>query len=98
MRIETLSENEADARRWDAWVAPRTRTVTDLFAWRRVVREAYGLRSHLLLAVDDAARARGALALYEVRHPLLGHYLATAPFANDGGLHYDDVGARDLLL
>jgi FemAB-related protein (PEP-CTERM system-associated) len=96
MRIEALSDDEA--ARWDAWVAPRTRTVTDLFAWRRVVREAYGLQAHLLIAVDDAGRTRGALGLYEVRHPLLGHYLATAPFANDGGLHYDDAGARDLLL
>lgn len=97
MRIERLDGDE-DGRCWDAWVAPRTGTVTDLFAWRLVVREAYGLRSHLLLAVDDQDRARGALALYEVRHPLFGHYLTTAPFANDGGLHHDDAHARDLLL
>jgi FemAB-related protein (PEP-CTERM system-associated) len=96
MRIETVTDG--DAARWDAWIAPRTRTVTDLSAWRRVVREAYGLGSHFLLAVDDGGHIRGALALYEVRHPLLGHYLATAPFANDGGLHYDDPGARDALL
>ena len=52
MRIETLNRDE-DGRRWDAWVAPRTRTVTDLYAWRVVVRETYGLGSHFLLAVDD---------------------------------------------
>ncbi|HXJ84525.1 MAG TPA: FemAB family XrtA/PEP-CTERM system-associated protein [Candidatus Methylomirabilis sp.] len=92
-----MSDDEG-ARRWDAWVAPRTRTVTDLFAWRHVVRDAYGLGSHLLVAVDDEGRTRGSLGLYEVRHPLFGHYLVTAPFANDGGLHYDDPSARDLLL
>lgn len=97
MRVETLDYDEG-ARRWDAWVAPRTRTVTDLSAWGAVVREAYGLGSHLLVAVDEEGRTRGALALYEVRHPLFGHYLATAPFANDGGLHYDDPRARDVLL
>lgn len=97
MRIERLEDDEG-GRRWDAWVAPRTRTVTDLFAWRAVVREAYGLGSHFFVAVDDEGRTRGGLALYEVRHPLLGHYLATAAFANDGGLYYDDARARDLLL
>jgi FemAB-related protein (PEP-CTERM system-associated) len=97
MHIERLNEHDGGAR-WDAWVAPRTRTVTDLFAWRVVVREAYGVGSHFLLALDSAGETRGALALYEVRHPLFGHYLATAPFANDGGLHHDDVRARDLLL
>lgn len=97
MRIERLDGDEEGAR-WDAWVAPRTQTVTDLFAWRVVVREAYGLGSDFLVAVDDEGRTRGALALYEVRHPLFGHYLATAAFANDGGLHHDDAHARDLLL
>jgi FemAB-related protein (PEP-CTERM system-associated) len=97
MRIETLNEDD-DGRRWDAWVAPRTHTVTDLYAWRTVVREAYSLRSDHLLALDDDDQPRGALAVYEVRHPLFGHHLTTAPFANDGGLHYEDVRARDLLL
>jgi FemAB-related protein (PEP-CTERM system-associated) len=97
MRIERLDSDD-DGPRWDAWVAPRTCTVTDLFAWRSVVREAYGLRPHLLVAVDGAGCTRGGLAVYEVRHPLFGHYLATAPFANDGGLLHEDARARDLLL
>src|SRR5207247_7325781 len=67
-------------------------------ARRVVVREAYGMRSDFVLAVDDDGRTRGALALYEVRHPLFGRYLTTAPFANDGGLLYDDARARDALL
>ena len=95
MRIAVI--DDADAARWDAYVAPRTSTVTDLYAWRRVVRRAYGMRSHLLVAEEGAAIA-GALALFEVRHPLLGHYLATAPFGNDGGLHHDVPEARARLL
>src|SRR5207249_3498170 len=97
VRIESLDEDEG-GRRWDAWVAPRARTVTDLFAWRLVVREAYGVGAHFLVAVDGKGETRGALALYEVRHPLFGHYLATAPFANDGRPYYDDARARALLL
>src|SRR6185295_9599367 len=95
MRITAI--DDADAARWDAYVGPRTGTVTDLYAWRRVVRRAYGMRSHYLAAREGAALT-GALALFEVRHPLLGHYLATAPFGNDGGFHHDGPEARARLL
>ena len=97
MRVERLMENEGGAI-WDAWVAPRTHTVTDLFAWSAVVREAYGMKAYLMIARNEEGQIRGALSLYEVRHSLLGHYLTTAPFGNDGGLLYDDLRARDVLL
>jgi FemAB-related protein (PEP-CTERM system-associated) len=97
MRIERVID-DAGGERWDAWVRPRTQTVTDLYAWSSIVRETYGVRSDLLLALDEAGEIRGALSLYEVRHRLLGHFLLTAPFANDGGLHFDTFEARDLLV
>ena len=95
MRIAKLND-ERDGERWDAYVAPRAWTITDLFAWRRVVHEAYGLRSHFLGAFRGAELV-GVLGLFEVKHPLLGHYLATAPFGNDGGLHGDCPQAIELL-
>ena len=85
------------ASRWDAYVLPRTTTVTDLFAWRTIVHDAYRMRAHFL-AAEEGERLVGTLGLYEIRHPLFGHYLATAPFGNDGGLHADDVPVRDALL
>ena len=96
MRIIYISEGEDEAR-WDAYVGPRTTTVTDLSAWRRVAQEAYGLRS-LFLAAAEGDRLVGCLGLFEVRHPVFGHYLATAAFGNDGGFHFDDEAARDALL
>lgn len=95
MRIDTLTD--ADARRWDAYVEPRTWTVTDMFAWRLVAKDAYGIRSHFLLAVDGKT-SRGALALFEIKHAVFGHYLATSLFGTDGGFHYDDDASRDALL
>lgn len=89
--------DDRDARRWDGYVGPRTSSATDLFAWRRVVQDAYGLRSHFLAAIDDA-RVLGALGLFEIRHPIFGHYLTTAVFANDGGLYFDDEAAKDALV
>jgi FemAB-related protein (PEP-CTERM system-associated) len=86
-----------DAHEWDAYVEPRTGTVTDLFAWREIVREVYGVRSYFLAAMGDAGIA-GTLGLFEIKHPIFGHYVATAVFGNDGGFHFDDGPARDALL
>jgi len=95
MRIARM--DEADAQRWDEYVAPRTGTVTDLYAWRRVVQQAYGIRAHFLAAFD-ADRIVGTLGLFEITHPIFGHYLSTVVFGNDGGLHYDTPEARDALV
>lgn len=88
---------EADAGLWDAYVESRTATVTDLSAWSLVIAEAYGIRSHLLVA-RAGAEIVGVLGLHEIRHPVFGHYLTTAAFGNDGGFHYDRAAARDALL
>jgi FemAB-related protein (PEP-CTERM system-associated) len=96
MRVACLGEAEGAA--WDLYVGPRASAVSDLFLWGRVVREAYSMNSHFLLATGDDGRARGALALYESAHPVFGRYLATAAFGNDGGFFHDDDEARDALL
>lgn len=96
MRITHLGEGE-DARSWDEYVGPRTGTVTDLSAWRRVVRDAYGMRSHFLAALEGD-RIVGTLGLFEIKHAIFGHYLTTAVFGNDGGFHFDNPAARDSLV
>lgn len=96
MRVVHIGEGE-DATRWDAYVGPRTAVAIDLFAWRLVVRDAYGLRSHFL-AATEGAHIVGTLGLFEIEHPLFGHYLTTAVFGNDGGFHFDDFRARDALV
>jgi FemAB-related protein (PEP-CTERM system-associated) len=96
MRIAYVGEGD-DLARWDDYVGPRTGTVTDLAGWRLLVRDAYGIVAHFLVALDDE-RCVGALGLYEIRHPIFGHYLTTAVFGNDGGLHFEDAAARDALI
>jgi FemAB-related protein (PEP-CTERM system-associated) len=95
MRVEYLTDS--DGPRWDAYVEPRAVAITDLFGWRLVVREAYGIQSHFL-AATDAGRIVGTLALFEIRHPVFGHYLATALFGSDGGLYVDSESARGALV
>lgn len=96
LRIAHLGEGE-DALQWDRYVGPRTGTVTDLSVWRRVVRDAYGIRSHFLAAIAED-QIVGALGLFEIAHPIFGHYLTTAVFGNDGGFFSDSPEAQDALL
>lgn len=95
MRVIQIG-NGADEQRWDLYVGARTTSVLDLSAWRRIVRRVYGIESHFLAALESD-RLVGALGLFEVKHPLLGHYLATAAFGNDGGLYFDDAAAQKAL-
>ncbi len=82
---------------WDEYVRSRTLTVTDLTGWRHVLRQVYGLPSHFFVAFDGDAVV-GAMGLFEVKHPLFGHYLTTAAFSNDGGLYCDGPDVRELLV
>lgn len=82
---------------WNEYVEPRASSVTELFAWRRVVKETYNIASHFIAVVDDGSFI-GALGLFEIRHPLFGHYLTTAAFSTDGGFYSDNTEASDLLV
>jgi len=95
MRVSEVGAE--DERAVDAFIAARAASPTDLPAWRRVVRDAYGITSRVLVA-RDGENIAGALTLFEIRHPAFGRYLTTAPFGNDGGLHADDAAARAVLL
>jgi FemAB-related protein (PEP-CTERM system-associated) len=82
---------------WERFVAPRASTVMELPGWSRVVREAYGLRP-LVLAAFRSGNIVGVLSMAEIRHPIFGHYLSTAPFGTDGGLIADDPEIEAALL
>ncbi len=90
-------ETPEDERLWRTEVEPRATSVAETLAWRSVLRDAYGIRGHLFAALENGA-CTGALGLYEIRHPLFGHYLTTAPFATDGGFFANTPAARARLL
>lgn len=96
MEIVTL-DSENQSADWDEYVLSKTSVVTDLWAWRHVLREAYGISSCFLAAKSEQG-VQGTLGLYEIRHPIFGHYLVTAPFGNDGGFHFDTLAAKSGLL
>ena len=68
-----------------------------LDSWMNFINDMYGHPIHRFVALDGD-QPLGALSLLEVKHPIFGHYLATAPFGSYGGFTYENTEARDLLL
>lgn len=83
-RVLPLTPELAPA--WDALLAAAPEaTLAQDRRWARVVQEAYGHRSHALIALDGE-QAVGLLPLVEVRGWPLGHSLVSSPFLTFGGL------------
>ena len=72
-------------------------TFTALDTWSRLVEQTYSHNIYRFEAIEDD-KVTGILVLTEVRHPVFGHYLATAPFGSYGGFAYSSLSARDGLL
>ncbi|HCK66968.1 MAG TPA: hypothetical protein DHW49_11950 [Anaerolineae bacterium] len=68
-----------------------------LDSWMNFVHEMYGHKIHRFIA-EANNQIVGALSLAEIKHPVFGHYLATAPFGNYGGFAFENESARDELL
>jgi FemAB-related protein (PEP-CTERM system-associated) len=68
-----------------------------LDAWSELAHRMYGYTAHRFAALDDE-KPMGALNLVEIKHPVFGHYLTTAPYGSYGGFAYENTEARDLLL
>ena len=82
---------------WDRFVnASADSTVCHLFGWKQVMTKVLGHRCHYLAAVDDTGAWRGILPLVHVKS-LLGNYLISMPFLNDGGPVGDADAQRALV-
>ncbi len=74
---------------------PATFTVLD--SWTSLGQRAYGFPVYRL-ETEQESGVNGILSLMEIKHPLLGHYLVTAPFGSYGGFAFTSSEARDALL
>ena len=82
---------------WDEFVAAAAgSTFAHRSGWRRVVEAVFGHECAYLVAEDDTGAWRGVLPLVHVRG-LLGHFVLSVPFLNDGGPIGDDA-ARTALV
>ena len=79
-----------DSEQWDRFVATAAgSTFSHLAGWKEIMTRVLGHECLYLAAVDDAGSWQGILPLVRVRS-ILGHYLISLPFLNDGG----PVGSR----
>jgi len=96
-KMQLLRVDSSREKCWDNYVEPRATSLTELFAWRRIVKETYNITSHFI-AVEDDGLFIGVLGLFEIKHPFFGHYLTTAAFSTDGGFYSNSIRATDLLV
>ena len=86
-----------DASAWDAYVAGQPdSTMCHQAGWREVMDSVLGHETSLLVAIDDRGVWHGTLPLVRVRS-VLGHYLVSIPFMNDGGPLGADDAKRALV-
>jgi FemAB-related protein (PEP-CTERM system-associated) len=83
---------------WDEFAESRPdATLGHAAAWARVLRQAYGLRVHPLLARDVAGRIAGVLALAELRTWRGRRELVSLPFLDAAGILAADPDAERAL-
>ncbi len=89
--------DDGSVPRWDAYVmAHPGATFFHRAGWKRVIEQAFGHRTHFLLAERDGAIV-GVLPLAEINSRLFGHSLASLPFCAYGGIVADDAAAQQAL-
>jgi len=86
-----------DRDAWDDFVrqAPNG-TFFHLIGWKEILEEAFGFRSHYLVA-RRSGRIVGVLPLFELRSVFSAKCLLSLPFAVEGGICGIDDEARDAL-
>ena len=87
----------ADVEKWDAFVedCPQA-TFFHRAGWKTVIEQAFGHRTHYLLAQRNGAIV-GVLPLTEIKSLLFGHALISNAFCAYGGIATEDEEARQAL-
>jgi FemAB-related protein (PEP-CTERM system-associated) len=85
--------DSGEAARWDAYVMSHPdATFFHRAGWKRVIEDAFGHRTHFLLA-ERGGDIVGVLPLAEISSRLFGHSLASLPFCAYGGILADHDAA-----
>ena len=93
--VRSLEAN--DAARWDAYVlAHPDATFFHRAGWKRVIENAFGHRTHFLLA-ERGGDIVGVLPLAEINSRVFGHNLGSLPFCAYGGILADHDAAYRAL-
>ena len=94
--IQTIADG-SDADRWNRFVASASgSTFCHRAEWKQIMSGVLGHECLYLAAVDQHGEVRGVLPLVRVRS-VLGHYLISLPFLNDGGPIGDAEAQQSLV-
>jgi serine/alanine adding enzyme len=94
LRIVTVAASDD---RWGRFVATAEgSTFCHLAGWREIMTDVLGHEAIYLAAENPGQTWRGVLPLVRVRS-ILGHYLVSLPFLNDGGPLGDDAARLQLV-
>lgn len=95
MRI--LEYNDSLRQQWDDYITRHEHgTPFHLTAWKRVIENTFGYRSHYFLAEEGGA-IRGVLPLFLFSNRLIGRNLISTPFGDYGGICADNQLSHELL-
>jgi FemAB-related protein (PEP-CTERM system-associated) len=96
-RVVTAGENEAAA--WNGFVEGHAGAATyHQYVWRDVMRAAFGVETHYLMARGAEGGVGGILPLARLRSWLFGDFLVSLPYFNYGGPLTRDPQADAALL
>jgi serine/alanine adding enzyme len=92
-----LIRGNADSEQWDRYVADtNASTFCHQSGWKQIMEDVLGHECLYFAAVDGSGEWRGVLPLVRVRS-VLGHYLISLPFLNDGGPLGDAESQQSLV-
>lgn len=95
--VAVTTASDADHEAWQRWLDARPdATIYHDWAWRKVLREAFGHRPHYLIAWRGV-QVVGILPMVEVKTLLFGHSLVSLPFCPYAGPLAEDRGTHDAL-
>ena len=95
LRIDRYEGGDGE---WDAYIANIDgSTFSHQAGWRSIMTDVLAHETIYLVARDDRGAWRGVLPLVRVRS-LLGHFLISMPFVNDGGPLGDAVTQEQLVM
>ncbi len=97
MTLLRIVGGEQSPEKWDRFVEsdPQS-TFCHQYRWKEIMRDVLGHESLFVAAADDDGKWHGVLPLVRVRN-ILGHYLISIPFLNDGGPLGDRDAQRTLV-
>ncbi len=97
VQVEVTVAGDADREAWQRWLEARPEaTIYHDWAWRHVLREAFGHRPHYLVA-RRGTQVVGVLPMVEVKSLLFGHSLVSLPFCPYAGPLAEDRETHNAL-